>query len=70
MEEIQKTKELLLERLENLESKQTILRAPELRALYGKIKEQPEEQRGAFGQAINELKQELEQQIADNSKSK
>jgi phenylalanyl-tRNA synthetase alpha chain len=57
-----------LERLENLESKQTILRAPELRALYGKIKEQPEEQRGAFGQAINELKQELEQQIADNSK--
>lgn len=66
MEEIQKTKELLLQRLENLESKQAILRAPELRALYGKIKEQPEEQRGAFGQAINELKQELEKLVGDS----
>ncbi|HMS30871.1 MAG TPA: phenylalanine--tRNA ligase subunit alpha, partial [Candidatus Saccharibacteria bacterium] len=66
MEEIQKTKELLLQRLENLESKQAILRAPELRALYGKIKEQPEEQRSAFGQAINELKQELENLVGDS----
>lgn len=68
MEEIQKTKEVLMARLQTLEEKRAILRAPELRALYGKIKEQPEEQRGAFGQAINELKKELEQQIADNSK--
>lgn len=66
MEQIQKTKELLLKRLENLESKQAILRAPELRALYGKIKDQTEDQRAAFGQAINELKQELENLVGDS----
>lgn len=60
MEDIQKTKELLLKRLEALKEKRSILRAPELRELYGKIKDQPEEQRAAYGQAVNELKQELE----------
>ena len=66
MEEIQKTKEVLMARLQTLEEKRAILRAPELRALYGKIKDQPEEQRGAFGQAINELKQELEKRVGDS----
>lgn len=68
MEEIQNTRELLLKKLETLDDKRTILRTPELRGLYAKIKEQPEEKRAAYGQAINALKQELEQQIADNSK--
>ncbi len=68
MEEIQKTKELLLKKLETLDAKASILRAPELRELYGKIKEQPEEQRAAFGQAINELKQELENLVSSNIK--
>ncbi|MCB9822639.1 hypothetical protein H6801_04745 [Candidatus Nomurabacteria bacterium] len=61
MEEIQKTRELLLGKLETLEEKRFILRAPELRALYGKIKDQPEDQRSAYGQAINKLKAELEE---------
>lgn len=65
MEEIQKTKELLLQKLETLEEKKAILRAPELRALYGKIKDQPEDQRAAYGQAINELKQELEELVTN-----
>jgi phenylalanyl-tRNA synthetase alpha chain len=67
MEEIKTTRELLLKKLETLEDKRSILRAPELRALYGKIKDQPEDQRAAYGQVVNELKQELE--TAANSSS-
>jgi phenylalanyl-tRNA synthetase alpha chain len=68
MEEIQKTRELLLEKLETLEEKRLILRAPELRALYGKIKDQPEDQRAAYGQAVNQLKIELEELVSSNIK--
>lgn len=60
MEEVEKVKNILLSRLETLEEKKSILRAPELRTLYEKIKEQPEEQRASFGQAVNQLKNELE----------
>ncbi len=67
MEDIQHTRELLLKKLETLEDKHVILRAPELRELYGKIKDQPEDQRATFGQAVNALKQELEAQISDLS---
>lgn len=63
MDQIRNVKELLLKKLETLEDKRAILRAPELRELYGKIKDQPEDQRAAFGQAINELKQELEEAV-------
>ncbi len=66
MEEIQKAKEQLLKKLETLEDKRAILRAPELRGLYGKIKDQPEDQRAAFGQAVNQLKQELEALAVDD----
>ena len=68
MEEIHKTRELLLEKLESLEEKRSILRAPELRALYGKIKDQPEDQRAAYGQAVNQLKIELEELVSSNIK--
>lgn len=64
MEEIEKTKELLFQKLETLTQKRQILRAPELRELYGKIKDQPENQRAAYGQAINELKSELEKLVS------
>ena len=66
MEDIQNTRALLLEKLESLEDKRSILRAPELRSLYGKIKDQPEDQKAAFGQVVNELKQELEELVASN----
>lgn len=61
MEEINLVKQQLIKKLETLEDRRAILRAPELRSLYGKIKDQPEEQRAAFGQAINALKAELEE---------
>lgn len=44
----------------HLKDKRLILRAPELRDLYAKIKDVPVEQRREYGQAVNALKQELE----------
>lgn len=60
MEEIEKVKQVLLERLNSLEEKRAILKAPELRGLYTKIKDQPEDARAAYGQAVNQLKDDLE----------
>ena len=40
-----------------------VLRAPEIKALYERIKTLPAEERGAFGKEVNELKQELESLI-------
>ncbi len=60
MDDVQSVRQHLLTTLEKLEDKKSILRAPELKALYAKIKDQPEDQRAAYGQAINSLKQELE----------
>ena len=51
---------LLKERFHNLPVKADILKAPELRDLYARIPTLPAEERRAFGQAINELKQELQ----------
>jgi len=43
-----------------LKDKRAILRSPELRDLYSKIKDIPADQKRAYGQAVNALKQELE----------
>lgn len=61
MKEVDQARDVLLKKLETLKDKRSILRSPELRALYGKIKSQSEDQRAAFGQAVNELKKELEE---------
>lgn len=70
MEQIKKVKEQLLTRLEGLDDKKQILKSPELRELYGEIKNQPEEKRAEFGQAVNALKQELEEIISSSISSK
>jgi phenylalanyl-tRNA synthetase alpha chain len=54
----------LLTRLEDTDEPASILRATELRALYGQIKLLPEEQRASFGQEINALKAELQAAVA------
>lgn len=64
---VAEARDLLLKRLETLSDKKQILRAPELRALYSQIKDQPEDQRASFGQAINELKKELESAVNQES---
>jgi phenylalanyl-tRNA synthetase alpha chain len=60
MEEVRQAAELLKERLETLQNKRDILKARELKALYAHIKDVPEQDRKAYGQAVNDLKQELE----------
>lgn len=58
--------ELLRVRFDELEAKQDILKAVELRALYAEIPTLPPEQRGVFGKELNRLKAELEARIADH----
>lgn len=65
MEDIQTVRSLLLKKLETLDDKRTILRAPELRSLYSNIKDQPDDKKAAYGQAVNQLKQELEAIVSD-----
>jgi len=57
---------MLAARFEGLADKAVALKAPELRALYAEIPTLPAEQRGAFGKEINQLKAELERQIAEH----
>lgn len=63
MQEVKKVSQQLKERFESLADKRDILKAPELRTLYGQIKNLPAEQRGDFGQAINKLKDDLQAMV-------
>lgn len=56
---------MLIERLPTLAEPKAILRASELKQLYAQIPQQAPEDRAAFGQAINQLKQALETAIAE-----
>jgi phenylalanyl-tRNA synthetase alpha chain len=58
--------EVLKQRFETLESKQDVLKAVELKALFAEIPALSPEERGAFGKEINSLRQELEQMVADH----
>ncbi len=51
---------------EALNNKRDILRAPELRELYGRIKDVPPGERAAYGQAVNSLKEEFEALVIDH----
>jgi phenylalanyl-tRNA synthetase alpha chain len=59
--EIEEAAKVLVAQAENDGS--GVMRAPELRALYERIKTLPAEERGAFGQEVNQLKKELESLI-------
>lgn len=48
-------------RLSELKNPHDILRAPELKALLGQIKDVPSDERAKFGAAVNSLRQELRQ---------
>ena len=54
----------LKKQFDALQDKRDILKAPELRELYAKIKDVPADERPAFGQAVNDLKQEIEAMLA------
>lgn len=53
----------LKRQFDELEDKRAVLRAPELKELYAEIPKLPPEERSAFGQAVNQLKQELEDMV-------
>lgn len=62
-EEIARAAKQLKQKFEKLEDKQAVLRAPELSALYERIKGLVPEKRAEFGAEVNRLKQELEEMI-------
>lgn len=65
--EIQRAAKALEAKLAKLEDKRTILRAPEMTALYDRLKTQPAgQQRAAFGKEVNHLKNELEELIQNS----
>lgn len=67
--EIRKVSELLKNKLDELEDKRAILRAPELSALYDRIKGLPVgRQRAEFGKEVNHLKSELEMLIRESQR--
>ena len=57
---------MLTERFAELNDKSEILKAVELRALYGEIPTLPTEERASFGKEINELKAELERLVLEH----
>lgn len=52
--------QVLKQRFAEIHEPRDILKAPELRQLFAAIKDQPEAERAAYGQAVNVLRQELE----------
>ncbi len=63
MNKIDEVRQILLERVATLDSPRSVLRATELKELYGEIPKLPAEQRGSFGSQINDLKKQLEQAV-------
>lgn len=59
--------DVLKKRFAEVENKADILKAVELKALYSEIPTLPAEERGAFGQEINQLKTELEQLVSEHA---
>ena len=53
----------LTQRVQESENPSEVLRAPELRELYGQIKTVAPEERAAFGQRINDVKRAVEEAV-------
>jgi phenylalanyl-tRNA synthetase alpha chain len=69
-EEIAKAAEVLKSKLEAMEDKRQILRAPELGALFDRLKNlSAGEQRASFGKEVNQLKNELEELVKKTSET-
>ncbi len=64
MDKLGEIREKLLATVAESSEPRSVLRAPELKSLYGEIAKLPAEERGAFGKAVNDLKQDLERAIA------
>lgn len=60
MKEVTHAAHLLKERFTELTDKRDILKAPELKALYGNLRNVAAEERPVYGQAVNDLREELQ----------
>jgi phenylalanyl-tRNA synthetase alpha chain len=67
-EHIEQAAKVLRARLVGLEYKADIMRAAELKALFDELKTLPPDQKAAFGQEVNQLRQEL-QTVVDEAAS-
>jgi phenylalanyl-tRNA synthetase alpha chain len=65
--EVAEVAESLKKQFESLQDKRAILRAPEIKALFLRIKDIPTDQKGKYGAEVNELKKEVESWVVDNS---
>lgn len=65
MEKLNEIREKLLGVVVSSNEPRSVLRSSELREVYGIIPSLPTEERATFGQAVNALKQELEQAVAE-----
>jgi phenylalanyl-tRNA synthetase alpha chain len=63
-EEIAAAAKQLKEKFASLEDKRSILRAPELSAIYQSIKTLPADKRASFGQEVNALRTELQEMVS------
>lgn len=60
MADIDQLRDTLVRRVRESEAPEQILKAPEIKELYAQIPTLPAEQRGEFGQAVNQLKKSVE----------
>jgi phenylalanyl-tRNA synthetase alpha chain len=70
MADIATVRQILLERVASSDVPASVLRAPELKQLYASIREVSDSERAAFGQAINQLKKDLERAIEERESAK
>ncbi len=63
--ELASLKTHLLEQIDSVDEPRGVLRSKELRGFYAKVKEVDQSERASFGQAVNTLKNELEQKIIE-----
>lgn len=64
--DIARVAEELKVKLADLPDRRAILRDPSLKGLFDQLKTLPPEQRGSFGKEVNELRAELEAQVASS----
>ncbi len=69
MKEINTAREALRQEFEKLEDKKAIMRSVQLRALFDGIREIEADKRAEYGQAVNRLKQELQEWIDEQSQT-
>lgn len=65
LETVSAVRDTLLTRYSSLDDKKSILKSQEIKDLFAGIKSAPADERAAYGQAVNELVEELKKQVAD-----